>query len=77
MPEPNAATTRALEDAANALLAAYDPSSPANLVGMTIPHDGGLREIVDAAVVDGQLTVRLAAVPERVTVTINTVEESQ
>lgn len=68
MPEPNA-DTESLNDAALALAAAYDPSDP-NLVGMMIPHDGELREIVDAAIVDGKLTVRCAAGPEHVTLTI-------
>lgn len=71
MSEPNA-DTDALGEAARRITAAYDPSDPTNLVGMMVPHEGELREIVDAAFVDGEMRVRFAAQPESVTLTITT-----
>lgn len=72
MPEPNA-DNDSLDEAARRITAAYDPSDPTNLVGMMYPHDGELREIVEAQFVDSQPTVRLAAAPEHVTITITRV----
>lgn len=71
MSEPNA-DPEPLDEASRRFLAAYDPSDPTNLVGMMVPHEGELREIVDAAFVDGEMRVRFAAQPESITLTITT-----
>lgn len=63
----------ALAEAARRLTAAYDPENPSNLIGMMYPHDGELREIVEAEFVGAQMQVRLAPQPGDVRVTIRSV----
>lgn len=60
-----------VERAMTDLRAAYDPTEPANLVGMPYPHEGQLRTIVEAQMVDGQMCVRLAPIAEEIVVTFS------
>lgn len=63
-------TYEVLDDAARRICAAYDLGDPSNLIGMMMPFEGRLYEIIDAQIVDGQPIVRLAAAPETVTINL-------
>lgn len=73
---PSRADARAaneLELALRRVVASYDPTDPSNLVGMMYPHEGELREVVEAQNVGRQLQLRLATMPGELRVTIKSV----